>query len=280
MKPDNLIPSFVTSFVEADRILSRQREEKPTDKIQAASLLFRSYELILLELLASAEIPIGDRWSLGKLSQEVFSKIDFPPELKEELTEVVQHRNMLAHAHPAVSIPDSFLITDLHAIRKLALWYLQNYYKGPKLNAQAAGMLLKGENFTLPKAVFISYAREDQSQANHLYDTLINRGHKPWMDKRDLIAGQNWESEIRRAIEKADFFIALMSSKSVTKRGFVQKEIRFALDILGEIPPGRIYFIPARLEICEVPDIIKHLHWVDLQKDEDYSQILQAIEHE
>lgn len=279
MKYRSEIPSFVTSFVEAERFLTRQID-KPTDWLQGGYILFRSYEMLLRDILSSAEIEIVDRWTLGKLSQEVFSQANFPSSFKQDLTDIVQHRNMVAHSHPALNFSGEIFLDDLEKIRNLALWYLQEYTRGPRLSVEASLSLLKGEDFPLPKVVFISYAREDQDDANHLYNALYQRGHKPWMDKRDLIAGQEWESEIRKAIEKADYFVALMSSNSVTKRGFVQKEIRFALDVLGEIPPGRIYFIPARLEPCEVPDVIKRLQWVDLQKDDTFLQIFRAIEHD
>ena len=32
--------------------------------------------------------------------------------------------------------------------------------------------------------------------------------------------------------------------KSISKRGFLQKEIRHALNVLGPLPPGQIYLIP------------------------------------
>jgi hypothetical protein len=116
------------------------------------------------------------------------------------------------------------------------------------------------------------------AQATDLYKRLTDRGHHPWMDKHELLPGQEWPSEIRRAVERADFFIALMSRVSVTKKGFVQKEIRFALDVLGEVPPGRIYFIPVRLEECEVPESIRRLHWIDLQADHAYEKLWRALE--
>ena len=279
MKSENQIPSFITSFVEAERFLAR-RPEKTSEWLPGAYLLFHSYEMLLNEILASIEIEIGDRWALGKLSQEVFAQSDFPPNFEQELREVVEHRNMVVHARPGIDFTSDIFLDDLERIRRLALWYLRDFSRGPRLSTKASLELLQGSDFILPKVVFISYAIEDRNYAQNLYIALRQRGHKPWMDKQDLIPGQEWEVEIRRAIEKADYFLALMSRNSVTKRGFVQKEIRFALDVLGEIPPGRIFFIPARLEPCEVPDIIKRLHWVDLQNDDNYRQIFRAIEHD
>ena len=78
--------------------------------------------------------------------------------------------------------------------------------------------------------------------AEEMYQALAQRGHKPWMDKRQLLPGQDWEREIRRAIQDADFFIACMSPQSVTKRWYVQREVRYALDVLGQIPPRRDLF--------------------------------------
>ena len=55
---------------------------------------------------------------------------------------------------------------------------------------------------------------------------------------------------------------------TVTKQGFVQKEIRFALDIADEHPPGRIFIIPVRLVDCDVPDRLKKWQWVSLFEDQ------------
>lgn len=272
-------PSFITSFVEAKRIFLR-KPENHTEWLQGGYLLYRSYEVLLQEILSSAQIEISDRWTLGKLIQAVLDQTDFSSNFKQELIEIVEHRNLVAHAHPTIDFTGDIFLDDLEKVRNLATWYLQDFSDGPRLNARVSAALLSGAHFLLPKTVFISYAREDEAHANKLYEELHNRGHKPWMDKKDLIAGQEWQTEIRKAIEKADYFIALMSSKSITKRGFVQKEIRFAQDVLGEIPQGRIYFIPVRLEPCEVPDYVRNIQWVDLHKEDDYDQIFRAIEHD
>jgi hypothetical protein len=87
--------------------------------------------------------------------------------------------------------------------------------------------------------VFISYAREDNAPAERLYDALKLRGAVPWIDSRDLVAGENWKRAITLEIRRADYFIALLSSRSVNKRGYVQKELREALAILDEVPEGR-----------------------------------------
>jgi hypothetical protein len=113
--------------------------------------------------------------------------------------------------------------------------------------------------------VFISYAKEDLFSAERLYEDLRNAGVNPWIDARKLVAGQDWKHAISRAIRNSDFFIALFSKHSVTKKGFVQREIREAIDVLKQIPVGDIFFIPARLEPCQPSyEMIADLHRIDL----------------
>jgi hypothetical protein len=99
--------------------------------------------------------------------------------------------------------------------------------------------------------VFISYAHPDVELAQKLYYNLQESGHNPWLDSESLLPGKNWKIEIRKAIKESHYFIALLSSQSVTKKGYVQKELKIALDILDEYPTGSVYVIPARLNKCE-----------------------------
>jgi len=118
--------------------------------------------------------------------------------------------------------------------------------------------------------VFICYAREDEDTARRLYKDLQKAGMAPWMDKQDLIPGQNWKFILNQAIKGSDYFIALLSSHSVSKRGYVQKEFNYALDVLDGMPPDEIFVIPVRLEDCEVPyEKVKDIQWVDLFVDYD-----------
>jgi hypothetical protein len=98
------------------------------------------------------------------------------------------------------------------------------------------------------------------------------------MDKQSLLPGQEWEFEIKKEIQDSDFFVACISHCSISKRGFVQKEIRYALDILTTIPYGQIYFIPVRLEQCDVPRNLNHLQWIDLDSQDANAKLFQAFE--
>jgi len=116
--------------------------------------------------------------------------------------------------------------------------------------------------------VFISYAKEDKGVAEKLYSDLQQAGVKPWLDSMDLVPGQNWDATITKAISESRYFIALLSSRSVRKKGYVQKETRHALNIATEYPENEIYIIPVRIDDCESPfEGIRILHRADIFPD-------------
>ena len=118
----------------------------------------------------------------------------------------------------------------------------------------------------LPLQVFISYAREDAYEANRVFKYLKDyEGIKPWIDSEELLPGKNWKVMIKQAIRKSAYFIALLSSNSVSKKGFVQSELKIALEMLDEFPKSKIFLIPVRIDKCEPEDEkLKDIHWVDL----------------
>lgn len=113
--------------------------------------------------------------------------------------------------------------------------------------------------------IFISYAKQDFALANKVYNDLHRFGFDAWIDSENLLPGQNWKTEISRAIRNSKFFLALLSQNSVNKMGYVQKELNEAIEILDLIPPGQIYLIPAKLDDCQPNHHrLNDLHWVDL----------------
>jgi TIR domain/HEAT repeats len=138
-------------------------------------------------------------------------------------------------------------------------------------------------------SIFLCYAREDFERVHSLYSLLKQLGLRPWFDKFDLDGGERWQGEIEKAVKNADFFLAAFSKASVTKRGFVQREYKLAMDALAERPPGDVFLIPVRLDDCELPDLfglgtrLSDLQWVDLFQTgtltpDDIDSILRTVE--
>jgi hypothetical protein len=110
-----------------------------------------------------------------------------------------------------------------------------------------------------------------------LYQRLCADGVRPWLDEEDLLPGQEWEFEISKAVRDSDVVVICLSRAATTKRGFVQREIKFALDIADEQPEGAIFLIPLRLEECDVPIRLQRRQWVDLFTEQGYQRLMRSL---
>lgn len=130
--------------------------------------------------------------------------------------------------------------------------------------------------------VFISYAKEDAKEAAILNRFLAASGVKTWIDFEQLMPGVPWQTKIKEAIKDARALIILGSTHSINKRGYVQNEIKAAIDKLMEYPEGDISVIVARLDQT-IPreEVLQNRQWVDLfgNAEAGYHQILTALKH-
>ena len=130
-----------------------------------------------------------------------------------------------------------------------------------------------------PIRVFLCHASQDKPAVRELYQRLKREGWiDPWLDEEKILPGQDWDLEIRKAIRDADVILVVLSHKSITKEGYVQKEIKRALDIADEKPEGTIYIIPVRLEECDPPERLQRWHWVDLFDTNGYNRLLVSLQ--
>ncbi len=125
--------------------------------------------------------------------------------------------------------------------------------------------------------VFVCHTYEDIARARELYRYLKKHPIQPWLAAEDLIPGQEWESEIPKALETSDVIIICLSKNSVDKEGYIQKEIKFALDKALNMPKGRIFLIPARFEDCDVPRLLSSYQWVNFYEEGGYEKLLLSL---
>jgi hypothetical protein len=124
---------------------------------------------------------------------------------------------------------------------------------------------------------FLCHSSDDKPRVKKLFEQLRNDNVVPWLDEEVLLGGQEWEKVIRKAVRSADVVIVCLSRKSVSREGFVQKEIGLALDKAEEKPEGTIYIIPLRLERCNVPDRLKRWHWLNLYTKNGYKKLIKTL---
>lgn len=131
--------------------------------------------------------------------------------------------------------------------------------------------------------VFLCHASQDKPVVRELYQRLNAEGWiDPWLDEEKLLPGQDWDLEIEKAVEAADVVLVCVSSRSVTKEGYIQREIKFALDIALEKPEGTIFIIPLRLDDCDVPRRLRSWQYVDYFPSEklkaSYQRLMQSLQ--
>ena len=124
---------------------------------------------------------------------------------------------------------------------------------------------------------FLCHASADKPAVRALHAKLRADGFHPWLDEEDILPGQDWEHEISAAVRDSAVVLVCLSLQSTTKEGFVQKEIKYALDVADEKPEGTIFIIPVRLEDCDVPSRLKRWHWVNLFEEKGYTRLLAAL---
>jgi hypothetical protein len=83
--------------------------------------------------------------------------------------------------------------------------------------------------------------------------------------------------EISTAVRQSDAVIVCLSTGSVEKTGYVQKELRRVLDAAEYQPEGRIFLIPVRLEPCRVPEHLSHWQYADLFLENGYERLRDAL---
>ena len=117
--------------------------------------------------------------------------------------------------------------------------------------------------------VFISYVSENTETVDQLCQELKSHGIQVWRDRDNIAPGLRWKREIRRAIQQGAFFIACFS-KEYDERGrtYMNEELTIAIEELRQRPVDQAWFIPVKLNECEIPD-----------RDIGGGETLQAFQH-
>jgi hypothetical protein len=127
------------------------------------------------------------------------------------------------------------------------------------------------------KLIFFSYAREDQYRVNKIARKLWQDGYLTWVDKKDLLPGDDWEVKIEDAIERSDYVLTFLSPSSIIKTGYVQKEFKYALEQQTYRPNGKRFIIPILLKPCDPPHEFKKLQWLRYWEEGAYEKLKQAL---
>jgi hypothetical protein len=74
--------------------------------------------------------------------------------------------------------------------------------------------------------------------------------------------------------------LVILTRDSTRQPGYVETEIRTALEVADRKPKGTIFLVPVKLTFCDLPSQLKSLHWLDLSGHESdgFEKLLQVLD--
>ncbi len=119
-----------------------------------------------------------------------------------------------------------------------------------KIIPSEARAIDRNQTTPIPVRLFVSYAHEDERQLKRL-DAILDvleqqHGLTSWQDKR-LIAGDEWDQEIRQRLEEMDIFLFIASQASLVRPYIKDPELKRAKERKGA---KEIEVVTVKLEAC------------------------------
>lgn len=128
--------------------------------------------------------------------------------------------------------------------------------------------------------IFLCHSSQDKEQVRLLYNRLAADGLKVWMDERQILPGENWDSVIMSSLSGIEVVIVCLSRRPIDGGSYFLREIKFALDLAAGKPPDSIFIIPLKLEACDLPEILAQFQAVDFYHEDGYERLKKSLKKE
>jgi hypothetical protein len=115
--------------------------------------------------------------------------------------------------------------------------------------------------------VFISHSSIDKGFVRGLAVDLSARGHQPWLDEWEILAGDSIIEKVSVGIEDADFLIVVLSIAAV-ESSWVERE--WQAKYWDEVNKRSTIVIPVLKDKCNVPVLLRSKKYVDM-REENYT---------
>ena len=118
-----------------------------------------------------------------------------------------------------------------------------------------------------PKRIFFSYGHDaNRELVDRFKADLESRGHRVWIDYKEIGSWDDWKGTITRGIHDAEMAIAFLSLHSTRDPGVCRNEVAMALQHFGKVYPVLVEQVPLE----SIPVTIAHLQWPDLSRWREY----------
>jgi len=102
--------------------------------------------------------------------------------------------------------------------------------------------------------IFLAHVSENKPFMLNLFKSLKRKGFNPFIDIESLGGGVIWEYNLEETISISRIILIGISSNSIKKESFFQKEIRLSLSESEKRPPNQQFIIPILLDDIEMPN--------------------------
>ncbi len=107
--------------------------------------------------------------------------------------------------------------------------------------------------------VFVSYRRKDVEFTKKIVESLREAGKEVWIDWEDIPPGSiGFADDIKRGLEGADAFIAILSPDYLESTYCVDMELGYAIELNKRIIP----IVLKKFDDYEIPNGIGHINWI------------------
>jgi TIR domain/SIR2-like domain len=98
--------------------------------------------------------------------------------------------------------------------------------------------------------IFVSYASPDLEIARFVVSQLQHAGCLVWFDKEQLQPGENWEEELRKAVEeRCGLFLSIISNHTAVRlEGYDIFERKLAAKRREKLADNAIFYLPLRID--------------------------------
>ena len=111
--------------------------------------------------------------------------------------------------------------------------------------------------------VFLSHSSKDKDFVRKLANDLTEMGHTPWLDERDIRAGESIVGKVGEGVAKADYVVIVLSNNSVQSGWFARE---WEAKLWQEINQRKTMVIPVLFEDCEIPLLLQPKEYADFRK--------------
>ena len=100
-----------------------------------------------------------------------------------------------------------------------------------------------------PKAIFLSYARDDAAAARRIAEALRSSGLEVWFDESELTGGDAWDQRIRAQIAECALFVPVISANTQARlEGYFRLEWRLAEQRSHLMAKGKRFLVPVCID--------------------------------